>query len=134
VLLSAASDDSWNGIVRNGALAGLGLHRSKQAFDLLLARVVYGAEKERCRIAAVQALARAGTWQDNQDRNRAIEQLIALLRDSDSRLQWAAIRGLVQLEARNAHGAIAQAKKTLKAADGPAVDRQLKQLAESGRV
>ena len=80
VLLGAAEQPSFNGIIQGGALRGLASSRRPEALDMLLARVQAGATSLYARPTAIAALAELGNGLERGERERVLETLIDLLR------------------------------------------------------
>ncbi|KAI9346203.1 hypothetical protein BDR26DRAFT_932059 [Obelidium mucronatum] len=109
VLIQAAADPENNdlhGFTLAGIITGLGLHRSRQAFDALVGMVFShgsgGARQipESCTVLAVEAIASSLPWQDNAIlRRETAEKLADLVRtDPAHRVQKAGIYALAKLE------------------------------------
>jgi uncharacterized protein YoaH (UPF0181 family) len=114
-------------------------------------RVVYGATSNRARPAAVQGLAEIGKGQEKAARERVVEKLVDLLRDSWDRVSRSAAVGLKTVKAPEAIGAlqaygwrlshqeqvsVERLVKALRAedmVDGSAVKKQVEELQEKMR-
>ncbi len=131
-LIAAADDPGFGGLVRSGALAGLGHHRSRQAFEQLSTRLAYGAERWECRVAAIVGFARAAEWQPEELRKQAREALVDLLRDPTEKVRRTAIDGLVLLGATEAKAAVEATESSFAAQWAPWVRRRVQKLATSG--
>jgi HEAT repeat protein len=94
MLLSAARQPSFNGIVQGGALRGLAASRRPEAVDMLLQSVRFGATSIYVRPSAVAALAEIGKGLELRERERVVDTLVDLLRDPHYRIALAAVRGL----------------------------------------
>jgi aminopeptidase N len=151
LLVEGAGRDSFNGYAQSGALRGLAETRRAEAIDLLMERVVYGATSNRARPAAVQGLAEIGKGQEKAARERVVEKLVDLLRDSWDRVSRSAAVGLKTVKAPEAIGAlqaygwrlshqeqvsVERLVKALRAedmVDGSAVKKQVEELQEKMR-
>jgi aminopeptidase N len=148
MLLSAARQPSFNGIVQGGALRGLAASRRPEAVDMLLQSVRFGATSIYVRPSAVAALAEIGKGLELRERERVVDTLVDLLRDPHYRIALAAVRGLGVMgtpEAIPALEAFARSRATQEAAvaerviaslrsqdkvDGSALQKQLDTLSD----
>ncbi|KAI9346182.1 hypothetical protein BDR26DRAFT_817986 [Obelidium mucronatum] len=108
VLIQAAADPENNdlhGFTLAGIITGLGLHRSREAFDALVGMVFShtsgGARRvpESCVVHTIDAIAASLPWQDNAIlRRETAEKLAELVRaDPAPRVQKAGIHALAKL-------------------------------------
>ncbi|TPX31166.1 hypothetical protein SmJEL517_g05418 [Synchytrium microbalum] len=136
LLFDAASNPDlvgMHGIIRAGALRGLGESRSKAAFDYLMSRPAAGVEPERARPAVLDAIATSAAFQSDKDERSAADLLAEYLLDENDSVRNAAYLGLISLEARDKAGDIESSLVLWPDQDKPFVIRRLRQLRESGR-
>jgi aminopeptidase N len=117
ILKEALKKDSWNDIVRIGALEGLTATRAEEWIPLLLTYTKPG-HHQRLRMAAVRCLAQYGFGHDTIQKR-----LVDLLGDKFLLVQIAAMRGLYQMADERA---VPEIKKIISLD----VDGRLKRLAE----
>ncbi|HZV79194.1 MAG TPA: M1 family aminopeptidase [Candidatus Binatus sp.] len=96
LLRKSLQKDSFNDVVRAGAMAGLGWLGDERAIPILLEWTAYGRTTP-ARRAAVQALARVG-----ERRNNVIDALVGLLNDPLLRVRVAAVDALGKMNAIDA--------------------------------
>ena len=105
----ATKAPGWNETVRCGVLHGLG-HSPHEQRDEAIAAVIPWTEAGRfvrCRIAAIQALARLG-----ENHPRALERLERLTEDGEFRVILAAAVALAKIGARRSKAALAHLDET----------------------
>ncbi len=127
-LLAATHEQSLHGIVAGGALRGLGGLRSQETFQELLSRVVFGAEAEDSRPAAVDGLTESASWQGRELQNQALDAFIDLCRDPRGRIRMRAAAGLAKLARVEAAPALESLKKRQPAQDSSRIERWLQGL------
>jgi len=121
--------------VTNGALRGLGLHRSQEAFTSLMAFIKPGALRDQARGVAALALANSSLWVSATDKLRAREELVQLLSEPEKSVTKNAVIGLGVMEARPAIPALQDYKSRISNQDQPFLDRvidKLRQVRDSG--
>ena len=96
-ILAGLEEASPHGLIRAGALRGLGKLRSVRAFEVLRGLARCGADGEATRPAAVGALAESARSQEGWRRELAREALIDLTRDPRTRVRMQAAEGLAAL-------------------------------------
>jgi HEAT repeat protein len=134
LLLSAAQQPSFNGIVQGGALRGLAASRRPEAVDVLLQRVHYGVTSIYARPTAVAALAEIGKGLELRGRERVLEALIDLLRDPHYRIAMAAARGLGVLSAPEAIPALEAFARTRVTQEAAVAERVIEGLRRQDKV
>lgn len=133
--LATAKDNSQigqHGFVRAGALRALGHERSLASFQYLLSRVTPGLEPDRVRPTVYEAIALSALWQESRYLRQAVEVLVDGLRDENMMVRRMCVWGLVDLEARDTLGAIADMKRGLAEQDWPFVERRMNVLRDVG--
>lgn len=134
VLLGAAEQPSFNGIIQGGALRGLASSRRPEALGMLLARVQAGATSLYARPTAVAALAEFGKGLERRERERVLETLIDLLRATHYSVAMAAARGLGVLGAPEAIGALETFARTRVTQEAAVVERVIASLRKQDKV
>jgi aminopeptidase N len=134
LLLSAAQESSFNGIAQSGALRGLAASRRPEAVTALLQRVRYGATSVDARPVAVTALGEIGRGLDLRERERVVEVLVDLLRDSHYRVALAAARALGVMRAPEAIGALEAFARTRAAQEAAVAERVIESLHREDKV
>ena len=134
VLLGAAEQPSFNGIIQGGALRGLASSRRPEALGMLLARVQDGATSLYARPTAVAALAEFGKGLERRERERVLETLIDLLRATHYSVAMAAARGLGVLGAPEAIGALETFARTRVTQEAAVVERVIASLRKQDKV
>ena len=112
-LTAGAGRDDYRGLVRSGALRGLGETRSLPAFEFLLNRIGYGRERSDCAPAAINALAACAAHQEKRHADRAAELFSDQLSDPRERVRLAAAGALGRLKAKAHVGDLEAAIKRL---------------------
>jgi len=137
-LRSEAEADGWWGWGRRGALTGLGQTRTEEARAYLASRVGYGDGPVQVRVAAAEALAEAGRWQELGPRQQTLEVLSDLVRDPEYSLRLATSRALRRLGMSGAITALEAAALSLAPQDRPKIERSIaglrRQLKAGGTV
>jgi aminopeptidase N len=128
LIAAAAERDSYNGFEQSGALRGLAATRDERALELLIARTIAGRTSDRARPAAAYALGQLARRLDKRARERAVDQLVDLLRDPVGRVQLAAAHGLEAAHASEAISALEAFRATLTHQEQVRVDRILASL------
>ncbi|KAL7751933.1 hypothetical protein RI367_002455 [Sorochytrium milnesiophthora] len=136
-LIGVASDNSMvgqHGLVRAGAFAALGAHRSLGALEHLLSRVANNktAEHDGSRAALFAALVAIVPYHERRYTRIVVDHLVGVLGDRNDRVHLGAVSGLVALEARDKIGAIQASLVRLPAQAEPMVRKQLNKLREAG--
>ena len=94
-LLSTVDEEGFNGFAQAGAFAALARTRTKKALKVLMKKALPGRSPSRARFAAVSQLGSIVPWIPDADKKqRAVELLIDLLRDSDRKVRAHAVQGL----------------------------------------
>jgi len=137
-LRSEAEVGGWWGWGMRGALTGLGQTRTEDARDYLAGRVRYGDGPTQVRMAAVEALAEAGRWQELGGREQTLETLSDLVRDPEYSVRLATSRALRRLGMPGAIAALEATARSLAPQDRPKVRRSIaglrRQLKAGGTV
>ena len=130
---AALERGSFSSFAQVGALQGLAKTRRVEALKLLLEVARRGAKAHtlRARAAACEALGELALYLDERDRERATDQLQALLRDADQQVALAAAHGLIEARATKARGAIEALAKRLAHQDRVNLERAVQQIAGS---
>ena len=134
LLLSAAQQPSFNGIVQGGALRGLAASRRLEAVDVLLERVHYGVTSIYARPTAVAALAEIGKGLELRGRERVLDVLVDLLRDPHYRIAMAAVRGSGVLSAPEAIPALEAFARTRVTQEAAVAERVIESLRRHDKV
>jgi HEAT repeat protein len=134
LLLGAAQESSFNGIVQGGALRGLAASRRPEAVTALLQRVRYGATSIYARPAAVAALGEIGRGLELRERERIVEVLVDLLRDSHYRIALAAALALGAMRAPEAIDALEAFARTRTAQEAAVAERVIESLRREDKV
>ncbi|MEE2829922.1 MAG: M1 family aminopeptidase, partial [Myxococcota bacterium] len=127
-LKAEAEAEGWWGWARRGALTGLGQTRTDDARQYLATRVAPAADLLQVRIAAVEALAEAGRWQERGARQETLELLEVLSRDPEYDLRRAVSRGLRRLGMSGAVPVLESLARSLAAQDRPQIQRSVRAL------
>jgi len=127
-LEAASREEGIHGLVRSGALLGLGASLHARALELLEGRVAYGEETDEARPAAVEAYARCARAAERGERERAVSRLVDLTRDPRPRVRLRAAAMLAELGAASAAGAIEAMKRLHPEQDAPKLERHLVRL------
>jgi len=131
LLKNFANDDGYLGIVRSGALRGIGNFRNQQAFDFLKSRLEYGNDTRESRPVALAAFAEASSWLPEIQRKEATEILCKLLRDPEEKVFKAAVSGLVNLKASSASESLESLRKGTYPALQVWIERQIRKLKQT---
>ncbi|MFT5681683.1 MAG: aminopeptidase N [Myxococcota bacterium] len=131
-LKGALTEDSWGGLVRRGAVVGLGRTFSRQALTPLMARLTDTAEIPLVRRAAASALASLARELDRATKRRAMEALIDTLSEPDHGVRMSAVAALGVLGDRRAVSAIESARGTTAAQFHPHLERAIRKLRRTG--
>ncbi|MFN8469914.1 MAG: M1 family metallopeptidase [Caldilineaceae bacterium] len=134
MLLGAAGQPSFNGIVQGGALRGLAASRRPEVLDTLLAQAGSGATSLYVRPTAVAALAEFGRGLERRARERVLETLIDLLRAPHYSVAMAATRGLGVLGAPEAIGALEGFARTRVTQEAAVAERVIESLRKQDKV
>lgn len=127
-LEAASRDEGIHGLVRSGALLGLGASRHARALELLERRIAYGEEGDEARPAAVEAYARCARAAERAKREHAVSRLVDLTRDPRPRVRLRAAAMLAELHAASAADAIEAMKRLHPEQDAPKLERHLVKL------
>jgi len=122
------SDPGLHGLVRAGALSGVGRLRSPEGHEWLDARIEYGVEAESLRHHAVKAFGDSAVFQDRRRRLLAVERLADLTRDPADRVRMRAGAALGGLGETSAIGALEALKTAQAKQDAPAIERWIGRL------
>jgi HEAT repeat protein len=137
-LRAEAETEGWWGWGKRGALSGLGQTRSDEARRYLAGRVAYGEDALQVRIAATEALAEAGRWQELGARQETLETLSDLVRDPEYGLRLAVSRALRRLGMSEGIAALEATAQSLAPQDRPKIRRSIaglrRQLKAGGTV
>lgn len=137
-LCSEAETDGWWGWGMRGALTGLGQTRTEGARSYLAGRVSYGDGPVQVRMAAAEALAEAGRWQELGARQETLETLSDLVRAPEYSLRVATSRALRRLGMPEAIAALEATAQSLAPQDRPRIQRSIaglrRQLKAGGTV
>ena len=134
LLLNAAQQISFNGIVESGALRGLAASRRPEAVDALLQRVRSGTTSIYARPTAVSALAEIGRGLELRERERVLATLFDLLRDPHYRIALAAVRGLGVLGAAEAIPILEAFARTRVRQEAAVAERVIESLRRQDKV
>jgi aminopeptidase N len=132
-LQAGAETEDYRGLVRSGALRGLGATRTETASGILFTRIGYGREREDSAGAAIESLAACADHLERRIRDRAIETITDQLRDPRDRVRGAAVRALARLKATGSIPAIEGAMKLLPEQEQPRVRRALMGMSGDGK-
>ncbi|MBT4981330.1 MAG: hypothetical protein HOL51_04650 [Gemmatimonadetes bacterium] len=125
LLVSRASDTSLHGMVASGALRGLG---RLGALDQLAGRMGYGEHPEASRVAAVEGYGLAAQRARREERAEAVERLIDMTRDGQSRVRVQAGMMLASLGDRRAIPALESLKAMGPEQDAASIERWIRKL------
>ena len=92
VLTNAVKQESWQGIVRAGAITGLALVKDPRAIDTGL-RYIAAGNPSAVRVAAIELLSQVGKGNE-----KAFELLVAALKDPSVQIQFTAVQALGLIE------------------------------------
>ena len=87
-LLNTVKQESWQGIVRAGAITGLALLKDPRAIDVGLKYIAAG-NPPAVRVASIELLSQIGKGNE-----KAFEMLVAALKDPSLQIQFTAIQAL----------------------------------------
>ncbi|KAL2917678.1 hypothetical protein HK105_202551 [Polyrhizophydium stewartii] len=133
-LMSVATDPNqlgMHGHTRGGALRGLGNMRSEVAFDYLMSRTAPGIEPILVRPALYSAIAASAVWQNQQRLRLAIELFEDGLRDLNTDLRFACVRGLITLDSKSSADAILDMESTMEECNFTTVKSLVRRLRSS---
>lgn len=125
---AAAKRASYLGVEQSAALRALAATRDERALDALIARTAPVETSDRARPAAALALGQLARRLDKRPRERAVERLMALLRDHVPRVRMAAAYGLEAARATEAIGALESFRAGLTHQEQVRIDRVLANL------
>jgi len=123
-----AEKEGWWGWGRRGALSGLGHTRTTEARQYLSGRVAIGSDAIQVRVAAVEALAEAGRWQDMSERQETLEILSTLVRDPEYDLRKAVSRALRRLSVAGSIAPLERVAQSLAPQERPRILRSIASL------
>jgi HEAT repeat protein len=130
VLAKGAKEKDVHGLIRMGALRGMGSSRRDEALPFLLEASVYGAPTERTRSGAAAGLGRLAPVLGRGPREKAVDRLRDMLRDPQDFVRWSAGVGLRQAEAPEAIGDLEGLRKMVPLQQQVVVERLVAALAK----
>jgi len=131
-LVEASADTSWWGWVARGAVQGLGELRTEASARVLSTLATDTATRRPVRIAATEALGKAGRWQPRAQREQVLDTLSDLCRDAEYGVRMAAARGLGQLGELAAAGAVRKLAATgVTLQDRPRVEKLAERIGKA---
>jgi HEAT repeat protein len=106
VLSNTVKQESWQGIVRAGAISGLAALKDPRALEVGV-KYIAGGNPPAVRVAAIEVLSQVGKGND-----KAFELLLAALKDPSLQIQFTAIQALGQIGDARAIPALETLAKT----------------------
>lgn len=135
-LVDKAHTPTFGAFPQTGALNGLAATRRAEALEVMLkiGKRAEGAAPQRVRAAAMGAIGRLAKYLEGSKRERAIDALVAALRDEDAAVAKGAAYGLVAARAAQARGALESFARRLSHQERIDLERAMESLSQSGEA